>query len=231
MRPGKCRCLRVCFHLLNHHKSCTSTNDNLLSDLAKPFQPPTNATPLRFRYTTYLGESHPASKKVVVEFDPTDLSLSPPQVSKLIKLLGPRYNPTTAIAKLSSESFETQAQNKRYLGDTIASLITSAKDSSDMFEDVPFDFRHQKPKPKLVFPERWLLTEDRKKELEALRAKRVAAEEEKKGLPAGLVDGVREIEEARKIALERVEAPVMAEAKAPLAKGKMGKKQMGQKAR
>lgn len=207
----------------------TANNNN--PDLAKPFQPPTTATPLRFRYTTYLGEAHPAAKKVVVEFDPQDLTpLNAAQKTTLIKLLGPRYNPTTGIAKLSSESFETQAQNKRYLGDTIASLIATAKDpSADSFADLPLDFRHQKPKPRLQFPERWLLTEERKAELEARRQARLAEEEAKKELPQGLVDGVREIEDARKIAdLARVEAPIMAEAKAPLAKGKMGKARMGQ---
>ena len=179
-----------------------------------------------------MGESHPAANKVVVEFDPTDLSLTQPQIQKLIKLLGPRYNPSTGVAKMSSESFETQAMNKRYLGDTVQKLMTEAKDPTDAFVDVPVDFRHSKPKQKLVFPERWLLTEERKSALEELRRARVAAEEEKKSLPAGLVNGITEIEEGRRIEnLAKVEAPIMAEAKAPLAKGKQGKKQMAQKAR
>lgn len=60
----------------------------------------------------------------------------------------------------------------------------------------------------------------------------VEDEAKRAALPEGLVDGVREIEEGRKIDnLAKVEAPIMAEAKEPLAKGKMGKKQMGQKAR
>jgi len=202
-----------------------------LADLAKPFEKPTSATPLRFRYTTYLGEQHPAAKKVVCEFDPTDLSLTTTQTTKLIKLLGQRYNPSTTLAKISSESFETQAQNKRYIGDMIATLMKEAKDETDTFADLPFDFRHHKPKPKLVFPERWLLTEDRKRELEATRTMRLAAEEHRKSLLDGLVDGVEAIENARRVKLEQVEAPIMAEAKAPLPKGKMGKKQMGQKSR
>lgn len=203
---------------------------NLCTELAIPFQPPTNATPLRFRYTTYLGEQHPAANKVVVEFDPTDLQLAPEHKTKLIKLLGPRYNPSTGIAKMSSEAYETQAMNKRYLGDTVATLITEAKDTTDTFADVPADIRHRKVKPKLQFPERWLLTEERKAELEAKRAALLEQEEARKGLPAGLVDGVKEIEEARRIEnLARMEAPLMAEAKASLPSGKQGKKAMGQR--
>lgn len=205
------------------------TLTQISSDLAQPFQVPTKATPLRFRYTTYLGEQHPAAKKVVVEFDPKDFSLSEAQTSKLIKLLGPRYNPTTGLAKMSTESFETQAQNKRYLGDTVNTLIKEAKDTKELFADVPFDFRHHKPKPKLQFPEEWLLTEERKKVLEEKRAARLADETKRAGLPEGLVDGIKEIEEGRKIDLNKVETPIMLEAKTPLAKGKQGKKQMGQK--
>ncbi|KAG9599272.1 hypothetical protein KCU97_g3576, partial [Aureobasidium melanogenum] len=91
----------------------------LLANLTKPYTPPTAATPLRFRYTTYMGEQHPAQRKVVVEFDPQDLSLSPAHTQNLIKLAGVRYNPTTKLVKMSCEDHETQAQNKRYLGDTI----------------------------------------------------------------------------------------------------------------
>jgi small subunit ribosomal protein S35 len=46
--------------------------------------------------------------------------------------------------------------------------------------------------------------------------------------PAGLIDGIKEIEEARNIDLSKVEAPLMAEAKMPMAKGKQGKKEMRQ---
>jgi len=204
----------------------------LLASLQVPFQPPTASTPLRFRYTSYMGTAHPASRKIVVEFDPSDLSLSSASQTKLIKLLGPRYNPLKSTAKLSCESFETQAQNKRYLGDVIADLIKEAKDlTTDSFEDIPLDFRHVKQKPQLKFPREWLLTEDRKNELE--RKRREAEARERDNAEFGLVvDGVRAIEEGSEIAdLRRVEAPVMAMAGQALPKGKMGKKQMGQKGR
>ncbi|KAK4940613.1 hypothetical protein LTR28_009088, partial [Elasticomyces elasticus] len=175
----------------------------LLANLARPFEPPTAARPLRFRYTTYLGEQHPAARKVVVEFTPSDIpGLTEQQTAKLIKLCGPRYNPSTEIVRMSAENFETQAQNKRYLGDTIASLIAETKDpSADTFEDVPFDFRHHKSKPKLKFPEEWLLTEERKAELEAKR--RTREKKEAQRVVAGqIADGIRAIEEGRRIKVE-----------------------------
>lgn len=96
--------------------------------MAKPFEPPTKKQVLRFRYTTYMGEQHPAEKKVVVEFCPADMpDLTPVQREKLKKLVGPRYNPNTDIVKMSSEMFPTQAQNKRYLGDLVDTLLTEAR--------------------------------------------------------------------------------------------------------
>lgn len=159
-----------------------------MTELARPFEPPTAATPFRFRYTSYLGESHPAANKVVVEFSPSDLGLTAQQRAKLIKLSGPRYNPSSDLIKLSTEQFDTQTQNKRFLGETIESLIAEAKDATDTFEDVPFDFRHYKPKVHHEFPKEWILTEERKKYLAAKRAESARLEDEKKG-NGMLVDG------------------------------------------
>lgn len=165
----------------------------LLSHLAQPFELPTPATPFRFRYTSYLGESHPAINKVVVEFSPYDLSLTDLQASKLIKLAGPRYNPDTTFVKLSCESFTTQAQNKRFIGETITALLAEAKDSKDTFEDVPFDFRHHKPKVRYEFPKEWALTAERKQYLEDKR-KNIAKSEDEKLNNGQLVDGKRVID-------------------------------------
>jgi hypothetical protein len=104
--------------------ACT---DHSGSEFAKPFEPPTKDQVLRFRYTTYMGELHPAEKKVVVEFCPKDLDLTSAQQLKLDKLAGARYNPEKDIIHMSCEQFEHQAQNKRYLGDLIGNMITEAK--------------------------------------------------------------------------------------------------------
>ena len=84
--------------------------------------------PLRFRYTTYMGEQHPAEKKVVVEFCTLDMpNLTDVQRMKLIKLAGVRYNPETDIVKMSCEMFPSQAQNKRYLGDLVDDMLREAR--------------------------------------------------------------------------------------------------------
>jgi small subunit ribosomal protein S35 len=96
-------------------------------EMAKPFEPPTADMPLRFRYTTYMGEQHPSEKKVVLEFCPRDMPLKQHQKQKLKKLVGVRYNPETGIVKMSCEMFESQAQNKRYLGDRVDELLKEAR--------------------------------------------------------------------------------------------------------
>jgi len=148
----------------------------MLAELAKPFVPPTEDQVLRFRYTTYMGEQHPAERKVVVEFDPQRLGLSDGELTKLIKLAGPRFNPSTSVIKMSCESFETAAQNKRYLGDLVDMLIKEAKDTSDTFADMPLDFRHHKPKVFHHFPEEWKMTQKRREVLLDDLARQKAAE-------------------------------------------------------
>lgn len=97
-------------------------------DFAKSFEPPSKDMPLRFRYTSYLGEKHPAENKVVMEFSPSDMpNLTDVQREKLKKLVGVRYNPDKDVVKMSCESFETQAQNKRYLGDLLDSLLLESR--------------------------------------------------------------------------------------------------------
>lgn len=119
-----------------------------------------------------MGEDHPAEKKVVVSFSPSaaPLNLTPTQRNKLIKVAGVRYNPSTDTIKMSCESFETSAQNKRYLGDLVEVMLKEAKDVGDTFEDVPFDFRHHTPKKNYQFPIEWIVTPERKKEILAARA-------------------------------------------------------------
>ncbi|ORX91670.1 mitochondrial ribosomal subunit protein-domain-containing protein [Clohesyomyces aquaticus] len=189
---------------LRHYARMAAWELPLLSQLARPFELPTAKTPFRFRYTSYLGDSHPSVNKVVVEFSASDIPLSPVQKSKLIKLSGPRYNPSTDIIKLSCELYDTQDQNKRWLGDKISVLLAEVKDSKDTFEDVPFDFRHHKPKVRYEFPKEWILTPERKKYLEERRERmqKLDYEKEQNG---ELVDGVKVIEQALPYVLPTVE--------------------------
>ncbi|KAL2263804.1 hypothetical protein VTK26DRAFT_5096 [Humicola hyalothermophila] len=187
----------------------------LLSKLAKPFQPPAEDQVLRFRYTTYMGEFHPADRKVVVEFCPKDLpGLTEAQQLKLKKLAGPRYNPEKDIIKMSCERFEHQAQNKRYLGDMVDKMIEAAKDPTDMFEDIPLDTRHHKFKTKIKFPKEWYLTEERKKQLEAQRRQALLLDETKRN-QGTLVDGMEVVQKALLAAkaAEAMAVPVAVKAK------------------
>lgn len=145
-----------------------------------------------------MGESHQAESKVVVQFVPKDLGLTEAQTAKLTKLVGARYDPEQGVVKMSSERFEHQAQNKRYLQELIQSLIAEAKDASDTFADVALDTRHRyrgrkqdRPKPK--FPVEWRMTADRQKQIAEVRAREFLAEEDRisKGL---LVDGQARID-------------------------------------
>ncbi|KAF7554190.1 hypothetical protein G7046_g6880 [Stylonectria norvegica] len=166
----------------------------LLSKLAKPFAPPTDGQVLRWRYTSYMGEFHPAEKKVVVQFAPDDLKLTPVQTDKLKKLAGPRYNPETELVKMSSESFEHQAQNKRYLSNLVDELIAAAKDPADTFADVPLDVRHHTFSHKPRFPKNWRLTDERRLELAEIR-QRAAVEDVRRAEAGLLVDGAKVIDD------------------------------------
>ncbi len=153
-----------------------------------------------------MGETHPAANKVVLEFCTRDLpKLTEAQRIKLVKLVGVRYNPETDLVKMSCEMFETQAQNKRYLGDLVDTLMAEAQDPTDMFEDVPLDFRHHKPKPKFEFPENWKLTEQRKEQLAANWRQRALKDQEREA--AGqLIHGSKVIEQALEVMSLRVPA-------------------------
>ncbi|WPH01410.1 Hypothetical protein R9X50_00425500 [Acrodontium crateriforme] len=196
----------------------------LLSNLAQPYKPHDRASqPLRWRYTTYMGEEHPAARKVVVEFRPNDLKLTEAQTTKLLKLVGPRYNPDKELVKMSCENFETPAMNKRHLADTIKELIAEAKNSkTDSFAEIPLDLRHHKSKPKLRFPEEWLLTEERKQELEESRKQKLLEESERVKADQ-IVSGLASIDESRRLAVKKAaEQPAVvqqAKQSLPLSKG------------
>ena len=201
----------------------------LLSSMSKPFEPPREDQVLRWRYTTYMGETHPAARKVVVEFRPESLpKVTPEQRQKLLKLAGSRYNPSTKTVKMSCDSFETQAQNKRYLADTISTLIAESTDpDADSFSDIPLDTRHHKPRKVHKFPDSWVMTPERRAQLDEKRRAGMI-EEGKRVEQNRLISGIKAIEEGRKISVKQVEEPVMAEARQSLPSGKMGRKESGQ---
>ncbi|KAI9693387.1 MAG: 37S ribosomal protein S24, mitochondrial [Bogoriella megaspora] len=182
----------------------------LLSKLAKPFTPPTKASPLRFRYTTYLHETHPSQYKIVLEFSPTDLlspsaTFSTPLTSSSLHTLrllaGPRYNPTTETIKMSCDAHTSQIANKRTLLDQLDALIVEARKGE--FKDVPLDTRHVGVSGKkgrrdrrrgwVSFPEEWKMTEERRRVLEESRERGRLEMEGRKVIDGGeVVKGVLE---------------------------------------
>lgn len=151
-----------------------------------------------------MGETHPSENKVVLEFCTIDLPLKPAERLKLIKLVGPRYDPQTDLVKMSCESFSSQLQNKRYLGDLLGSLMQVAKgkggtpEAKDSFEDIPVDFRHVKWKQKPQFPEAWKMTPERRQILQERRAE-IAAAEAKRIEEGMFVDGKQVVAESYRV--------------------------------
>ncbi|KAJ5679639.1 hypothetical protein N7462_007883 [Penicillium macrosclerotiorum] len=179
---------------MREYARITAWDMPMLSKLAQPFTLPPENHILRFRYTTYMGERHPAEPKVVVELASRDLTpkyLTETQRQTFLKLVGPRYNPQTDVVKMSTDQFPSRAQNKRYLADVVSTLVQEAK-SGDSFADLPLDLRHHKPKFRPQFPESWKMTEERRKQLAARRAERLNAEEAREAI----INGNRIVSEA-----------------------------------
>ncbi|KAI6248067.1 37S ribosomal protein S24, mitochondrial [Erysiphe necator] len=180
---------------LRHYARLAAWEMPLLYNLRKPFKLPTEKTPLRFRYTTYMGEQHPAENKVVLEFCILDIpDLTEIQRDKLRKLAGTRWNPAEDVVKMSCESYETQAQNKRYLGNVFESLLREAKNEEDNMQDIPLYTKHFSSKKIPRFPKEWIMTENRRNELAKHRREslRIDEKKEKAGL---LIDGIKCIKE------------------------------------
>ncbi|ODV85842.1 hypothetical protein CANARDRAFT_7205 [[Candida] arabinofermentans NRRL YB-2248] len=98
--------------------------------------------PVTYRYTSYLGDVHPADRKVVVSLKVADLNLSSVESHKFKLLAGVRYDNTTDVFKMSSEKFLEPAQNASFLSDILDELITESKKEPEYFSDVPLDTRH-----------------------------------------------------------------------------------------
>lgn len=165
-----------------------------------------------------------------MQFAPDDLKLTQKQTEKLKKLAGVRYNPETETVKMSCESYEHQAQNKRYLLEVIDKLIAGAKDSKDTFEDVPLDTRHHQIKPKARFPKEWLMTEERRKLLDENRERLKLAEVQrmesgqivdgKQAIEAYLVEKMKEEQEKAAQVAEMVAAPAKSNARSGAARAR-----------
>ena len=128
--------------------------------------PPRTTHPITYRYTTYVGEDHPNSKRVTLSCRTQDLGLNEKQLHKFRLLARSRYDHTTDIFKMSSDKFPEATQNARYLHDVLQRLIKESKDLEDDFSDIPLDTRHTTAKKlrkktyNYTFPEEWKRPED-----------------------------------------------------------------------
>lgn len=139
----------------------------LLTQYRQPYsRPSSNTHPVTYRYTSYLGESHPNARKVVLSVKTADLGLDAKQLHKLRLLAKTRYDHQTDILKMSSDRFEEPAQNARYLNTVLQKLLKEAKDLSDDFSDLALDKRHtiaknmRKKNHQYEFPEEWKRPQD-----------------------------------------------------------------------
>ncbi|SCU96862.1 LAFA_0G08504g1_1 [Lachancea sp. 'fantastica'] len=134
-------------------------------------RPSQRTNPVTYRYTTYIGENHPNSRKVVLSLKTKDLELNDKEVHKFRLLARTRYDHLTDVFKMSSDRYPEAAQNARYLSDTLQALIKEAKNLEDDFSDVPLDTRHttaknlRKNTRNYKFPEEWKRPQDAPKEL------------------------------------------------------------------
>jgi small subunit ribosomal protein S35 len=77
---------------------------------------------------------------------------------------------------------------------------------TDDFEDVPFDFRHHRPKKRTEFPKEWVLTAARKQYLENKRVEQARMDDQR--LNNGqMIDGKLVIETSLPFISEQAEAP------------------------
>ncbi|KAH3902036.1 related to 37S ribosomal protein S24, mitochondrial [Saccharomycodes ludwigii] len=128
--------------------------------------------PVTYKYTTYIGEEHPNSRKVVLNVKTAEIpGLEPKELHKLRLLAKTRYDSTTDVLKMSSDNYPEPAQNARYLSNILQRLIKEAKNQEDSFSDIPLDTRHitarQLRKRKTnsnKFPMEWARPQDAPKE-------------------------------------------------------------------
>lgn len=136
----------------------------------KPYTPINKSnTPVTYKYTSFLGESHPGERKVVISLKLSDLNLSADAEHKFKLLAGSRYDHNTDELLMSSDKFLEPAQNASFLSDVLSDLIKESNNNPQEFADVPLDKRHtvakyakkqRKNKQPVQFPQEWNKPQD-----------------------------------------------------------------------
>lgn len=139
----------------------------LLTQYRQPYKRLSSVThPLKYRFTTYLGEDHPNARKVVLQLKTSELGLNKKELHKFRLLSKSRYDHLSDVFKMSSERYPEAAQNAQYLSDVFQKLLKESKDAKEDFSDIPLDTRHtiaknlRKKRHNYVFPDEWKRPED-----------------------------------------------------------------------
>ncbi|GMM29772.1 mitochondrial 37S ribosomal protein [Martiniozyma asiatica (nom. inval.)] len=127
-----------------------------------------------FKFTQFLGESHPAERKVVMTINVNKLDLNDAEKHKLRLIAGARLNRNDEVV-ISCDKFAEPAQNKSWLQSVLSDLIKESKSDAKSLAEVPLDKRHLKPKAGkrgfIPFPKEWerpIKEEDRKVDFKGL---------------------------------------------------------------
>ncbi|CCK68153.1 mitochondrial 37S ribosomal protein mS35 KNAG_0A04830 [Huiozyma naganishii CBS 8797] len=155
-------------HEENFYKKLAAFELPLLVQYRQEYKPPRDTDVVSYRYTSYFGEEHPNSRKVVLSVKTRNLGLDSKQLHKFQLLARTRYDFQTDTFKMSSDKFPESAQNARYLNDVFNRLLDESRDlSEDDFADVPLDTRHitaknlrKRSTKGFEFPKEWNRPED-----------------------------------------------------------------------
>jgi len=134
---------------------------------AQPWVPPTKDNIFELKHYTYLllggDPTHPRGWKVKVTFRVSDLAreynLDETAVKKVKLIAGARYDPDSDVVKIVCQHRPNRKQNQERIEKMIARLITSAKDKSETFDDIPVEaivsLTRKPKKAPIPYPESW----------------------------------------------------------------------------
>ncbi|KAG0677042.1 37S ribosomal protein S24, mitochondrial [Pichia californica] len=136
-----------------------------LAQYRKPYNPVSKKdAPIIYKYTRFIGESHPGERKVVLQLKLKDLQLNENAQHKFKLLSGSRYDHKTDIFLMSSDRYLEPAQNASFLSDVLSDLIKESNNKPEEYADIPLDKRftnskyakkQRKNKNFIPFPKEW----------------------------------------------------------------------------
>lgn len=136
-----------------------------LAKFRKPYTPVSkDSAPVTYKFTRFIGESHPGERKVVLKLNLQDLKLSAAAEHKFKLISGSRYDHQTGVFLMSCDRYLEPAQNASFLSDVLDDLIHESNSSPEEFADLPLDKRHttakyskkqRKHKQFIPFPKEW----------------------------------------------------------------------------